>query len=183
MTMLETSQTTCTRCGQHPAAPDRKRCDECRAANRATPSARPDALARARDKHRNAHPGISAAYAREAYAEDPDKFKARSSRWRAENPEKWQEVQQQAELRRRTKETGWSPEMYTEAHARQQGRCAICGEVETIKEALAADHDHETGQPRQLLCTRCNLRLSSEHDEELWLEAALAYVRKHKAVS
>lgn len=70
--------------------------------------------------------------------------------------------------------------MYEAALIAQGGLCAICGNPEQIRKTLAADHDHETRRPRGLLCSRCNMRLSDEHDEELWLEAALAYVRKYK---
>lgn len=37
----------------------------------------------------------------------------------------------------------------------QAGVCAICKRT-NIKTRLAVDHNHDTGQVRELLCTRCN---------------------------
>lgn len=44
------------------------------------------------------------------------------------------------------------------------GRCGMCGEVETARKnrgtaprGLSEDHDHETGRTRGFLCRRCNL--------------------------
>jgi len=41
----------------------------------------------------------------------------------------------------------------------QDGKCAICGDIEPSGRRLAVDHDHHTGNIRGLLCLRCNTRL------------------------
>jgi Recombination endonuclease VII len=55
----------------------------------------------------------------------------------------------------------------------QAGVCAICGRPPKPKAPLHVDHDHETGDPRGLLCVRCNnaLGLLDERPEVLYLAA------------
>lgn len=56
--------------------------------------------------------------------------------------------------------------------------CAICERRRTEKDRrLDRDHDHRTGQPRGLLCHRCNRALPSWMTAE-WLDAAAEYLRK-----
>jgi len=111
-----------------------------------------------------------------AKPENRVKARARAKQWHSENRER---SSKSGTARNRFLLTGWTQAMYDDALVRQQGRCAICGE-EPGRKGLCADHDHSTKKPRELLCHRCNMRLMARHDEELWLEAALAYVRKHK---
>jgi hypothetical protein len=42
---------------------------------------------------------------------------------------------------------------------KQDGKCAICGEAFKNRKTLCVDHDHSTGNVRNLLCKRCNLGL------------------------
>ena len=57
----------------------------------------------------------------------------------------------------------------------QGNRCAICGDPEP--EHL--DHDHSTGEIRQLLCTRCNMGLGQFRDDPFLLHMAAFYVEHH----
>jgi len=50
-----------------------------------------------------------------------------------------------------------SLEDYASMHDTQDGRCAICFKRDT--KMLAVDHDHQTGQVRELLCQKCNMAL------------------------
>ena len=71
-------------------------------------------------------------------------------------------------------------EAWTEMLIGQSGRCAICrSPMSGIKEP-ATDHNHETGEVRELLCVGCNTKL---HALEVWphLGEALTYLEKHKA--
>jgi hypothetical protein len=65
---------------------------------------------------------------------------------------------------------GWNWEM----HAAREW-CAICGRPPKSRR-LDRDHDHATGNPRGLLCSRCNQRLERGGDTVEWLRAALTYV-------
>jgi hypothetical protein len=60
---------------------------------------------------------------------------------------------------------GISLEDYEKLLEEQNGVCAICRKPETKKTQkylfrLAIDHDHETGEVRGLLCSKCNSNLS-----------------------
>ena len=70
---------------------------------------------------------------------------------------------------------------YEELLTKQGGVCAICGqESKDTGKPLAVDHDHTTGEVRELLCGPCNRGLGLFEDRvELLLKAA-AYLNKHK---
>jgi hypothetical protein len=57
----------------------------------------------------------------------------------------------------------------------QGGFCAICGGVDQNK-ALAVDHDHETGEIRGLLCSKCNTTLGLIHDDVVTAERIALYL-------
>ncbi|MBU2051427.1 MAG: endonuclease VII domain-containing protein [Gammaproteobacteria bacterium] len=62
------------------------------------------------------------------------------------------------------KRGGITLEEYNQMFAKQNGCCAICGKHQSeLKNRLAIDHNHETGEIRGLLCTSCNITLG-------WLE-------------
>lgn len=61
----------------------------------------------------------------------------------------------------------------------QGGVCAICGEKPGNK-SLAADHDHESGMPRGLLCLKCNLGLGNFHDNPGLLARAIRYLEAYR---
>lgn len=86
------------------------------------------------------------------------------------------------ELKRRF---GISQERYVEMHDHQRGVCAICSRPETAvirgkPITLAVDHCHSGGHVRELLCTACNKALGGFDDNIERMEAAIAYLRKHK---
>lgn len=59
--------------------------------------------------------------------------------------------------------------------------CGVCGRRRTEKDRrLDRDHDHRTGQPRGLLCTRCNRWLVNWMTPE-WLRAAADYLERTAA--
>jgi hypothetical protein len=61
-------------------------------------------------------------------------------------------------------------------------RCAICGRKPTANRKLDRDHDHKTGEPRGLLCVRCN-RALPDHISVEWLEEALAYLKRAETLA
>jgi len=82
---------------------------------------------------------------------------------------------------------------YAQMFADQNGVCAICNQPETAKlpgrktestesrvRDLSVDHDHETGKVRELLCNSCNHLLGAAKDNPEILEAAAAYIRRHR---
>lgn len=64
---------------------------------------------------------------------------------------------------------------------KQAGRCAICKINKTQeKKPLAADHDHQTGIVRGLLCIKCNNLLGLSRDSTEVLRAAISYLEKSR---
>ncbi len=61
----------------------------------------------------------------------------------------------------------------------QDHRCAICG-GKPRKHALSVDHDHNTGEVRGLLCSRCNHKLlGSANDDPARLRKAADYLETY----
>ncbi len=75
---------------------------------------------------------------------------------------------------------------YQQMLKQQNGVCAICGLIETVKthegkvRSLSIDHNHITGKIRGLLCNKCNNGIGKlsvdEHGTEL-LCSAISYIR------
>ena len=60
-----------------------------------------------------------------------------------------------AALLRGEKPIDITPAEYASRMARAT-HCALCGEPFTISQRKEFDHDHETGKPRGVVCSRCN---------------------------
>jgi hypothetical protein len=73
---------------------------------------------------------------------------------------------------------GIDNDMYYRMLASQDGVCAICGEVDAVERHLAVDHNHDTGEVRGLLCTRCNLGLGLLKEIKT-LVNAIAYLEEY----
>lgn len=75
------------------------------------------------------------------------------------------------------------PELYEERFAAQGNVCAICGtDTPGGKGQFHADHDHETNQPRGVLCHNCNVALGNFKDNPEILQAAIEYLKKYSEV-
>lgn len=64
---------------------------------------------------------------------------------------------------------------------KQNGRCAICEQIETQKVGdttcmLSVDHCHTTGKVRGLLCHKCNKALGLFDDNLDYLNSAIKYL-------
>lgn len=83
------------------------------------------------------------------------------------------------------KRYGITLQWYQEQLAKQDGKCAICKQAETvvIKGKLImmpVDHCHETGKTRGLLCTKCNRALGLFGDDIDRLRAAVTYLESYR---
>lgn len=58
-------------------------------------------------------------------------------------------------------------------------RCNICGRPPAEGKRLHRDHDHRTGEPRGLLCHRCNRALPNWLTAD-WLRKALTYLTRDR---
>ena len=57
------------------------------------------------------------------------------------------------------------------------GKCGICG-IEFGDNRFYLDHDHITGELRDILCNKCNIGLHYIEDDE-YLISSLEYLKKH----
>lgn len=84
--------------------------------------------------------------------------------------------------KRLQKNFGLTLDDYNRMYEAQHGRCACCqsdmpgGRWNTF----AVDHDHATGRIRELLCCKCNQGIGFFDDDVTKLEAAIAYLKRHK---
>ena len=63
----------------------------------------------------------------------------------------------------------------------QNYKCACCGvdNKDSGAKGLVVDHNHTTGEVRQLLCSSCNTALGLLKEDEYIIDNLLEYVRKH----
>lgn len=85
----------------------------------------------------------------------------------------------------RFRKYGMTEKQYLAKTAEQDGCCKICGRrpkpdkrrmSEQELPYLVVDHDHETDQLRDLLCSDCNIGLGMFHDSPAALKAAATYL-------
>lgn len=120
------------------------------------------------------------AYGREWYHKNKERRVRQATEWNRNN--------------RRKRHSYWihqkhgiTLDEYEAMLVRQGGVCAICKEPETVRHnngqtrRLPIDHDHATGQIRDLLCYRCNSMIGYSREREDLLLAAIDYLKKHKS--
>jgi hypothetical protein len=80
---------------------------------------------------------------------------------------------------------GLTIEQYEAMLDAQDRKCAVCGTADPSgvgnrsKRYFHVDHDHASGQIRQLLCGSCNVGLGHFRDDPMLMLAAVAYLRRH----
>lgn len=82
-------------------------------------------------------------------------------------------IQRRAE---RASAYGLTADQYLEMYAKQDGRCAICGEIPSTRRGLHIDHCHETGIVRGLLCHGCNIGIGNFKHKKYLMESAIKYI-------
>jgi hypothetical protein len=102
-------------------------------------------------------------HAKEFYKRDPERAKGRS-------------------IQKFFKGLSWlqSYDKYQSMLLEQNHTCAIC-KTHDSKKSLAIDHCHKTGKVRGLLCHSCNVTLGRMKESVIYLESAIAYLKKHSA--
>lgn len=124
--------------------------------------------------------------------EDPAANNARAKRWRTKNRDRSLTTKKQWHARNRDRvrayfrlrDTGWTEAAFESAWLAQGGRCAICSvamvRVWQKQNTVASDHDHATGKPRGLLCSRCNRAPGGFGDSSETLLRAASYLDRHR---
>jgi hypothetical protein len=110
-------------------------------------------------------------FQQEYYQTNKEKIKARIKKYRIEHPEKENKDKRKARSKRyrdnnpiKSRLSVWKSrgikitvEDYKKIYKDQEGCCYICGvPEEKLKNKLCLDHNHKTGNPRGLLCHKCN---------------------------
>jgi hypothetical protein len=72
---------------------------------------------------------------------------------------------------------GLSLERYKQMLVVQDGKCAIC---KRLMDKPKVDHDHETGQTRDLLCNECNAGIGFLRDDLHIAVSAVEYLTRWK---
>ena len=73
---------------------------------------------------------------------------------------------------------GISIEEYNQLSESQNHACKICGSIDSRRgnKFLMVDHNHETGEVRGLLCSRCNSAIGLLEDNISHLQSAINYL-------
>ena len=101
----------------------------------------------------------------------------RNAQWRKQNPEVHRERVRNSHFKNIERLYGITPEQYAILLEAQDGKCAICREVDPVRNRLSVDHDHKTGRVRGLLCMRCNGGIGMLGDSIERLENAIRYLQ------
>ena len=127
----------------------------------------------------------------ERHRMNPEPARARTQRWREDNPER-QAANRRAFIAsggkrladRRShlkRKYGMTIEQYDAMLLAQGGGCFICGRPPREDISLHVDHDHSTGKVRGILCFCCNNALADFQEDADLLKKAVAYLTSHDA--
>lgn len=86
-----------------------------------------------------------------------------------------------ANFRNMKYKTGISKKKYFEILNKQDGKCAICGTVESNKRLLI-DHCHSSMLVRGLLCNKCNQGIGYFNDNIELLKSAIDYLESNLSI-
>lgn len=106
--------------------------------------------------------------------------KSRFIKYNQENKDK----RRKASLNSRRKlHANFPPDLFNKRFEEQGNVCAICkSQTAGGRGEFHADHDHETKQPRGILCHNCNIALGNFKDNIEFLMAAVEYLKKYSEV-
>lgn len=137
-------------------------------------------------QYRAAHPGKAQEDNKRYYGLNREKVLEQNRIYCRENRAKITEMRRlyrnrnQEKIRaiRRKAQTGFTKDLFEERIRLQDGKCSICHlEFDSFTDAKRnADHNHQTNQPRGILCTRCNVMLGMAQDNKTVLAEAVKYL-------
>lgn len=122
-----------------------------------------------------------------AHKADPSKNSNRSKAWREKNAayvkarlRAWNDAHPEAAKGYKLRRRGFTLALFNAALEKQQNLCAICkADLTKLHPArVHADHDHETGAPRGVLCQSCNSGIGFMGDNPERLISAASYLAK-----
>ena len=119
-----------------------------------------------------------------------------SRKYRKDSPEKHREWEKRGRerlgplrnIREITRVRGITLDEYYAIEGKQNGKCSICDCEETRNNRsgstarLCLDHNHTTGQVRELLCHACNQVIGHSRESIEILKNAISYLERHKHI-
>ena len=145
-------------------------------------------------------PEANKAYMKEYYKANPDKFKLSPEQKEKRNQARREKYANDPEFRERHKNKvkeyylkhpktkkeqhlrsnfGITLQEYDALFGKQKGKCAICGTTDSgnsRSKYMFVDHNHETGEIRGLLCSKCNFGIGQFNDDINLLKKAIQYL-------
>ena len=115
---------------------------------------------------------------RAKYKENPQKYITRVTKYRTENPEKIRDT--------KLRQTYGVGTEYFDTKLKEQSEvCAGCGRNRKVlwrgKEVnMALDHDHNTKDPRGVLCVKCNRGLGLLEENIQTMQNLIEYLKKYQ---
>ena len=105
---------------------------------------------------------------------------ARFKKYREDNKEK---ISSSRLKWHRKKSYNFPPELFEQRFEEQGNVCGICkSNIPGGRGAFHADHNHQTNQPRGVLCHNCNVALGNFKDNPELLQKAIEYLNKDSEV-
>lgn len=101
---------------------------------------------------------------------------------RAKGAENWDEHRKAYRNRYYKKTYGITLEDFEKIFKDQGCKCAICLcdlDIDLESKKAHLDHNHATGQIRQILCVRCNKGIGYLQEDLIIMESAIEYLKKH----
>jgi hypothetical protein len=109
--------------------------------------------------------------------QNPGVTVAASKRWTEENPEKAKRIRRNSWLKH---SYGITQDQYDEMLRLQNNQCAICQRPQSdMIRKFCVDHNHTTGEVRDLLCPECNSLIGMAKENKDILLKAISYIEKH----
>ena len=106
---------------------------------------------------------------------------AKGIEWKKANKESYTLAVRRSYLKRKY---GVTMEWYEDKLKEQKGLCAICScdssELRNRDAMFCVDHCHTTGQPRALLCHKCNAGIGMLKDNPILVARAWTYLQQHQ---
>lgn len=188
----------CIKCGEEkPATPEffnqrrasrdglQSKCRDCQAnLFRAWREKNRERLAERGRNYRKENREVLAEKKRRYYKDNIGKMRKKSALYREAN----REGVLRANRRKGFTERGWSIELRLATYKSQGGQCAVCKKPcpESVPpgyrgKVICGDHDHANGQPRALLCLKCNSALGMAGDDPDRLLSLALYVTGWRA--
>jgi hypothetical protein len=175
MSSTSPNKQPCRKCGKRPRVKNRSWCREC--ANE---------LARINQENHQHEPcatcGKKPRMKNQSYCRECKSAYQRAWQKKTYNSERYRNKS----LRNRF---GITLEEYSTMLEQQNGVCAICGKAETRVhnktgkvQPLGVDHNHTTGEIRELLCHNCNLLVGNIETNITLVKKALLYLQKHNTI-